>query len=52
MVTWVHVEEPTDDESAELVASIELDLGHQIHPVTDAHLRRRSTDNKIGGNYE
>ena len=52
MVTWVHIEEPTDDESAELVASIELALGHQIHPVTDAHLRRRRTDYEIGGDYE
>lgn len=44
MVTWVHVDEPTDDESGELIASIEAALGHQIHPVADAHLRRRRTD--------
>lgn len=44
MVSWVHADEPTDKESADLISSIEAALGHQIHPVADAHIRRRRTD--------
>lgn len=44
MVTWIHFDEPTDVESEDLVRSIEITLGHQIHPVADGHLKRRRTD--------
>ena len=44
MITWVHYEEPSDDDSQELVNLIEAALGHPLHPVTESHLKRRRTD--------
>jgi hypothetical protein len=43
MSTWVHYEEPSDDDSQELVNLIETALRYPLHRVTERNLKRRRT---------